>query len=159
MSNGKQFIHKNLKVKIWVNNFKNNLEGKCHYCNCSILIPKVVKNVLYPNIDLNEYENLISDPIYGTHFDHIISEYNNGYTNEENLRPICILCNLKKGNKNEEDFVVNLENKKKNDFMDIDVEIHKCNGLIFKNGFSILCKKNSYFRNKCIHHLHQRTKY
>ena len=160
MSNGKQYISKEIKVNSWLKNVGNELEGLCYYCNCRILIPKVVKEKLFPGLNLDDYDSQISNPIFGTHFDHIISEYNNGYTKEDNIRPICIECNLKKGNKNDEDFVVT-EKKKENeiDFMDIDVKNELCNGLKFKNGISCSCQKKSYFRNKCINHLHQKTKY
>lgn len=160
MSNGKQHINKNLKTNVWFNHFGYNLEGICYYCKNSILIPKLVKEKLHPTLDLDCYEDKITTPIYGTHFDHIVSEYNDGRTTEQNLRPICIMCNLKKSNKNEEDVNFNIENKDEDDFMDIDVKIHKCKGLRkIKNGLSILCKNNSYFRNKCNSHLHQNTKY
>ena len=159
MSNGKQNISKELKVKLWIQFFGNSLEGKC-YCNRSILIPKIVKDILYPNLKLCDYEDKISNPIYGTHYDHIISEYNGGVTNETNLRPICLLCNLRKSNKNEEDFVVNVLNKNEIDFMDIDVEDNKCKGIKFlKNNKTTKCKNNSYFRDKCNSHLHQDTYY
>ena len=160
MSNGKQHISKKLKVDCWIKNVGNELQGLCYYCNCYILIPKIVKEELFPNLNLDDYDDEISKPVYGTHFDHIISEYNNGYTNKDNIRPICIQCNLKKGNKNDDDFIfIEKDNEKDLDFMDIDVINDRCNGLKFKNGISCGCQKKSYFRNKCINHLHQKTNY
>lgn len=158
MSNGKQKITTNLKVKVWKKYFSDKVEGICCYCNRSILIPKQVKEVIFPDLDLDEHDNMISKPIYGTHFDHIVSEYNDGYTYIDNLRPICFECNLKKGNKNDEEFTVIVKTDNI-DFMDIDVKENYCNGLRYKNGVSISCERKSYFRNKCINHLHQNTNY
>jgi hypothetical protein len=160
MSNGKQYISNNLKVNIWYNYFGNRLEGICYHCKRPIIIPKTVKDKIHPKLNLYDYEDKISNPIYGTHYDHIISEYNEGITTETNLRPICIICNLSKSNKNEEDFVINVTNKNDLDFMDIDVEENKCKGIkILKNKQTLKCKNNSYFRGKCNSHLHQSTYY
>jgi 5-methylcytosine-specific restriction endonuclease McrA len=38
---------------------------------------------------------------------HVLSEYNGGKVNVENLRPICMSCNLSMGTKNMQDFILN----------------------------------------------------
>ena len=38
---------------------------------------------------------------------HIVSGYNGGKINVDNLRPICMSCNLSMGTKNMQDFILN----------------------------------------------------
>lgn len=160
----KETIKFNLKQEVWFNNFGNNLYGTCFYCKNYILIPKTVFSKLYPEQDINYYDQYIPPNIIGTHFDHIISEHNLGTTNVNNLQPICSICNLKKGKKNSREFIKSkkLTNNSEynNDFMDTDLEDNSlCKGIVFKNNKASNCRNKCYFRHKCQIHMYQNVKY
>ena len=77
----KKIISPKLKLQVWIKEFGTNNSGRCPYNNCSNIISN------------NNKENIF-------HCGHIISEYNGGETNLENLKPICSNCNFKMGKKN-----------------------------------------------------------
>jgi hypothetical protein len=70
----KSKISSKLRDEVWKKEYKDLIEGKCPIKNCKHII-------------------------YKTNFNcgHIISEYNGGETNLQNLRPICTYCNSKMG--------------------------------------------------------------
>lgn len=74
-------ISKNLKDLCWKKEFNNNITSKCPITFCSNTINK------------NNFQA-----------GHIISEFNGGKTNLENLKPICSKCNLSMGFNNWVDF-------------------------------------------------------
>lgn len=78
---GKKRITKGLKCKVWYKEFKHERTGKCPIVHCNNEISK-------------------------TNFEagHVISEINNGPTDESNLRPICRDCNRQMGSKNWNEF-------------------------------------------------------
>lgn len=73
----KKRITKKLKKEVWIQEYGEKKEGKCPYKNC--------KNIIYEK-----------DYSCG----HVISEYNGGETNLNNLRPMCYGCNNKLGKRN-----------------------------------------------------------
>lgn len=78
---GKKRIKKGLKCKVWYNEFGHTNTGTCPIVHCNNEIRK-------------------------TDFEagHVISEINNGPTEESNLRPICKDCNRQMGSQNWNDF-------------------------------------------------------
>ena len=78
---GKKRITKGLKCKVWYNEFKHETTGKCPIIHCNNDISKI-------NFEAG----------------HVISEINNGPTDESNLRPICRDCNRQMGSKNWNEF-------------------------------------------------------
>jgi len=79
---GKKRISRQLKLKSWNKEFLGDT-GICPIKNCSAMINKNNDN---------------------WHAGHVISEYNNGETIIDNLRPICRDCNLAMSSKNWEDY-------------------------------------------------------
>jgi hypothetical protein len=75
----KKIISPKLRLEVWNKEFGNNNSGKCPYNNCN---------------------NIINNSKNNFHCGHIISEYNGGETNLDNLKPICPNCNFKMGKKN-----------------------------------------------------------
>jgi hypothetical protein len=73
----KQKIQPKLRIEVWRKEFGNNDTGKCPLC-C----------------------NIINNSKNGFHCSHIISEYNGGKKEIDNLRPLCEKCNLKMGKNN-----------------------------------------------------------
>jgi hypothetical protein len=73
----KQKIQPKLRIEVWKKEFGNNDNGNCPLCN-----------------------NLINIGKNGFHCSHIISEVNGGKTEINNLRPLCMSCNLKMGSNN-----------------------------------------------------------
>ena len=73
----KSKISKSLKNACWIKEYKNNLTGICPISFC---------------------KNTISKDKFQA--GHIISEYNCGKTNIDNLKPICSSCNLSMGSNN-----------------------------------------------------------
>ena len=162
--NLKDYININLKKKIWLKYFNESLYGECQYCKNKILIPKIVFQKLYPNKDINDFDDYIPKHIIGTHFDHKKSEFNNGKTNINNLQPICSICNLKKNKKNANEFEklsnLNYKHEYNIDFMDIDTDTHKCKGVILdKNSIGHRCNNKNYFICKCVTHMYQNITY
>lgn len=160
----KQTISLSIKDRIWKQYFDKSLYGNCLYCNNYILIPKTVFEKLYPKQNIDDYDSYIPTYIIGTHFDHIQSEYNLGKTDCNNIQPICSICNLKKNNKNSDVFVQSKSftdnSEYNNDFMDIDLNINQCKGIILdKNKNGRKCNNNSYFRDKCVCHMYQNITY
>ena len=82
---GKKRISKRLKDQCWIKEFNNNIVATCPIPTCNI---KLNKN----NPDL-------------WHAGHVISEYNGGNTDIDNLRPICKSCNLDMGSMNWNDYI------------------------------------------------------
>lgn len=79
----KKRISRQLKLQCWIKEFNNNECGICPILDCSIILDKNISN---------------------WQAGHIISEYNNGETTINNLRPICKNCNLAMGSKNWNDY-------------------------------------------------------
>lgn len=155
----KKSLSTNIKLECWQYHFQNNLFGQCCYCNDFILIPKTIFDKIYKNDNINNYDSFIPTNIKGTHIDHLHSEYNFGSENLYNLKPSCVTCNLKKGKLNYEQFIdsniINNCNNQSKNYMDVDVENNKCNGITQNK----TCNNKSYFRNKCSLHLHQNNVY
>jgi hypothetical protein len=73
----KSRITPKLRESVWTKEYNELSEGKCPIKSCN--------HIIYKN---------------NFNCGHIISEYNGGETNLENLRPICTSCNSKMGTKN-----------------------------------------------------------
>jgi 5-methylcytosine-specific restriction endonuclease McrA len=73
----KKRISKKLKKEVWLKEFGNKKTGKCPYKNC---------------------KNTITENDYSC--GHIISEYNGGETDINNLKPMCYGCNNRLGKRN-----------------------------------------------------------
>jgi len=74
--NKKKAISPKLRIQVWKKQFGDENEGVCPFYKC---------------------DSLINNGLNGFHCGHIISEFNGGETNLENLKPICSKCNSKMG--------------------------------------------------------------
>ena len=77
----KHNISKKLRDLVWITYVGRNFEGECYSCLCKI-------------------------DVFNFHAGHIIPECMNGELCLENLRPICITCNLSMGKKNMKEFII-----------------------------------------------------
>jgi hypothetical protein len=75
----KKSISPKLRIQVWKSEFPNDNVGYCPFYKC---------------------ENIIRNGLNGFHCGHIISEFNQGPTTLDNLKPICAQCNSKMGTKN-----------------------------------------------------------
>ena len=82
---GKKRISRRLKDQCWIKEYNNKVFGICPIPTCNVEIFKNEHNLW--------------------HAGHIISEYNGGETDINNLRPICKLCNLDMGSMNWDDYI------------------------------------------------------
>jgi hypothetical protein len=74
--NKKKTISPKLRIQVWKKYFGDEYEGVCPFYKC---------------------ETILNSGLNGFHCGHIISEFNGGETNLENLKPICSKCNSKMG--------------------------------------------------------------
>ena len=139
MSIIKEKITDKMKICCWKTHFGTSVIGRCPYCKICIVVPKSIKHKVCPTIDFDDYQknNKLPAKIYGTHFDHLKSELNYGSTTIDNLYPVCSVCNLQKGTKNNTEFIELIKknpyflNSIKSDinYMEIDNDNGICNGI------------------------------
>jgi 5-methylcytosine-specific restriction endonuclease McrA len=77
----KETIPKTVRNCLWINYFKDSREGKCCCCKRETI------------------------SIGNFHAGHIIAESNGGKTSLDNMRPICMLCNISMQRTNMDDFI------------------------------------------------------
>ena len=93
---GKKRITQKLKKKIWFKEFGNQHIAKCPISYC--------------NINLTNNKKLINNITQMFDAGHIISEFNGGTLELNNLRPICKSCNSSMGSTNWNDFDKDIQN-------------------------------------------------
>lgn len=75
----KKHICKALRIKVWENEFGQSYFGKCYCCKTRI-------------------------DVHNWHCGHLVAEARGGLLKEQNLRPICAMCNLSAGTRNMDEF-------------------------------------------------------
>ena len=119
----KKKIPLGLKCTIWTEVVGINDITTCPLCNNIISVPEDVRNKLkIKPINCSKYTN--------AHFGHIISEHNGGQTIKNNLKIICLRCNVKMGIQNMNDFYLEMDiSDSPIEYMTIDSETDRCIGI------------------------------
>ena len=97
----KDTIPKNVKSIVWLNCMHNvdNRLAQCWTCSYFVRFPESLKHhFIKPHIELNYGSNIYIEGV--GEFGHIISEFNGGLPNENNLVIQCKKCNTTLGKNN-----------------------------------------------------------